>query len=237
MTATDITTKRCTKCGEHKQREAFSKDADKRDGLNTRCKLCRSAGHAIWRAENPLQVKANNDAWYAANIDKARAYSRSYRAANPESVKTSQAAWHVANPEKSKAGMAAWYAVNKDRVIASNAAWRAKNRKKVNGYSAAWKMANPETRRIHSLNRRAKLQDVGGKLSKGLFDKLFKLQRGKCACCKIPLGDKYHRDHNIPLALGGPNEDWNMQLLCKPCNLQKSAKHPVDFMQKRGFLL
>jgi len=28
-----------------------------------------------------------------------------------------------------------------------------------------------------------------------------------------------------------------MQLLNAICNLQKHAKHPVDFMQERGFLL
>jgi len=36
---------------------------------------------------------------------------------------------------------------------------------------------------------------------------------------------------------GGSNTDDNMQLLRKLCNLQKHAKHPVDFMQERGFLL
>lgn len=35
----------------------------------------------------------------------------------------------------------------------------------------------------------------------------------------------------------GTNTDDNIQLLRKLCNLQKSAKHPVDFMQQRGFLL
>lgn len=57
-----------------------------------------------------------------------------------------------------------------------------------------------------------------------------------CYCGK-PLGDAYHLDHVMPLALGGSNTDDNMQLLRDRCNLQKHAKHPVDFMQERGFLL
>lgn len=64
-----------------------------------------------------------------------------------------------------------------------------------------------------------------------------KFTNGKCPCCKQPLGDEFHLDHVIPLALGGPNTDDNMQLLRKTCNLQKSAKHPVQYMQERGFLL
>jgi 5-methylcytosine-specific restriction endonuclease McrA len=44
-------------------------------------------------------------------------------------------------------------------------------------------------------------------------------------------------DHIIPLALGGTNTDDNIQLLRAKCNKQKGAKHPIDFMQQRGFLL
>lgn len=44
-------------------------------------------------------------------------------------------------------------------------------------------------------------------------------------------------DHIMPLALGGTNTDDNIQLLCPTCNRSKHAKHPVDFMQQRGFLL
>lgn len=44
-------------------------------------------------------------------------------------------------------------------------------------------------------------------------------------------------DHVVPLALGGPHHDSNMQLLRKLCNLRKSAKHPVDYMQSKGKLL
>jgi len=44
-------------------------------------------------------------------------------------------------------------------------------------------------------------------------------------------------DHIYPIALGGTNEGSNLQLLCRFCNRSKGAKHPVDYMQKRGFLL
>ena len=78
---------------------------------------------------------------------------------------------------------------------------------------------------------------VGGVLTLGLSLRLFQLQKGKCACCKKPLGSNYHMDHIMPLALGGTNTNDNIQLLRARCNLQKQAKHPVDFMQQRGYLL
>lgn len=134
----------------------------------------------------------------------------------------SRAALYAANPEKAKARCAAWRKANHEKAAAS---------------CAAWAKANPEAIRIIKHNRSARKRENGGVLSKGLAAKLFKLQRGKCPCCKQPLGKNYHLDHIHPVARGGPNIDSNMQLLRKICNLQKHAKHPIDFMQSRGSLL
>lgn len=150
-----------------------------------------------------------------------KANATAWYADNAEKVSAASLAWRSANPERHKANANAWAAANKDRRRAT---------------IAAWAKANPEACRIKNHNRRARVRENGGRLSNGLAAKLLKLQRGKCACCGVKLTAN-HLDHRIPVALGGPNEDWNMQLLCPPCNLQKGAKHPIDFMQQRGFLL
>lgn len=131
-----------------------------------------------------------------------------------------------------------WYADNSHIAKALHAKWVAENPEKRRASANKWAAANPEARRISKHNRRARELAIGGKLSLDLAERLYKLQRGKCACgCGLPLGDDYHRDHIMPLALGGENEDGNIQLLRSTCNHQKSKKHPVDFMQQRGFLL
>lgn len=152
--------------------------------------------------------------------------------------RAANAAWSASNPEKARARSARWYAANHEKAKAYSAKQYADNPDKAKAAAAAWQAANPESVRIKKQNRRAKKRAAGGKLSKGLTERLFVLQRGKCACgCKQPLGNDYHLDHRMPLALGGVNEDWNIQLLRGTCNMQKSAKHPVDFMQQRGFLI
>lgn len=101
-----------------------------------------------------------------------------------------------------------------------------------------YKESHPGYWKIHCQNRRARKLGCGEGLSKGLFEKLIKLQRGKCACCHIDLTKaKPHMDHIYPLAKNGANSDFNIQLLCSSCNHKKSSKHPIDFMQSRGFLL
>lgn len=151
--------------------------------------------------------------------------------------RAASATYHALNKEKVNAKSAAWHAAHTDKAHARNAEWRAANYQQANARTAKWRAENPEKVRIHSHNRRARV-NAAGKLSHGLAARLYELQRGTCACgCGQALGDTYHLDHIIPLALGGTNTDENIQLLRASCNRQKSAKHPVAFMQQRGFLL
>lgn len=152
--------------------------------------------------------------------------------------------------ERKRLASAEWYERNKVAALAYatkkrsenpglNSSYHAANKDKINARKAAYRAENIDKERsrerIKNHNRRAAQK---GKLSADISDRLLILQRGKCACgCQQPLGDDYHLDHIMPLALGGTNTDDNIQLLRQPCNNQKYAKHPVDFMQSRGFLL
>lgn len=162
-------------------------------------------------------------------------YSANYYKANTPDVLARHATYYSENRERATAKNLRWAAANPDKMRAFNAKWRNANPDKVRAAKARWRAQNPDAIRIKNQNRRAR--ESGGSLSKGLSARLFTLQKGKCACCRKPLGDKYHLDHIMPLALGGTNTDNNMQLLRAVCNHQKYTKHPVEFMQQRGFLL
>lgn len=127
--------------------------------------------------------------------------------------------------------------VNREQNRLRKAVYSAANSAKIVAKVAAWRKLNPAAHRISDHNRRATVNKYGGVLTRGLADKLFKLQRGKCVCCGMSLKDGYHMDHIVPLALGGLNVDSNIQLLRPRCNNQKSMKHPIKFMQERGLLL
>ena len=201
--------KQCNKCLRHKSTAEFGKLSRSRDGLNYRCKSCVGIYKSKWVANNPDKVIANKTKWNAANPEKVKAWRTKWKAANPEKVKASKAKY--------------------------NASYRHEHPEKVKASMDKWWSANPEANRIYCQNRRARKS--GEKLSSGLVERLFSLQRGKCACCKKPLGDDYHVDHIMPLSLGGTNEDTNIQLLHSKCNQQKHKKHPIEFMQQKGFLL
>ena len=198
----------------------------KKCGLNfsgPECKQCSLLRAKNSRLRNPENRKKVAAAWYAANKQ---------RAADTGAI------WYAANQEKAKAYCADWYLRNKTQESIKRAARYAKDPSVDKLAMAAWQKLNPEKCRIYSQNNRAMKRKNGGQLSSGLTEKLMKLQRARCACCKADLTKvKYHLDHRIALSNGGLHTDANIELLCEHCNCSKSAKDPIDFMQSRGFLL
>jgi hypothetical protein len=192
-----------------------------------------NASSRKWNSENPGKRRAAFVAHYAINKEKSKATSTAWRKANPEREKASR----LLRREKEDSANKARYAANKERYNSAASAWYFANKDKARELIKAWHKKNPDAHRIHHNNRRARKAANGGNLSNDLAAKLYKLQKGKCACCGRPLGTNYHLDHIMPLALGGRNEDRNIQLLLSECNSKKRAKHPVDFMQSKGFLL
>jgi len=223
--------KPCIKCG---GTERYSS----RGRAIGECKACAKAGTVKWRTANPEKEKSRHIKWAADNPEKRKVIVKKYNENNVEKNKERGAKYRAANKEKLKNKCAKWYSENTEHAKIYAAKWKSENLEKWKIYMARWLKENPEYIVIREQNRRARKIANGGKLSKGIRDKLFNLQRGKCACgCGQDLGDNFHLDHIMPLALGGANEDWNMQLLTAKCNLQKHAKHPIDFMQSRGFLI
>lgn len=145
--------------------------------------------------------------------------------------------WRKENREQFLQNIRDWYERNKEKVQIANRKWAKENKELMKAYNKKWAAKNKEyiTDIVH--RRRARIKGTGGSLSKGFIKSLYKLQRGKCACCGVDLNGKYHMDHIMPLALGGSHIDSNIQLLAPACNLKKNRKHPIDYMQSKGYLL
>lgn len=233
----NILAKSCTKCGVEKPLSEFSRGKKNKDGLNYWCKPCSSDYFRLWRSLNTEKTREANRKWREENPDKVKASSAKWYAANSQKALIYTKLWYESNKEKALATRAAWRAANKDRAMVATKAWQSNNRDKVRAAVKKWQKLNPDAVKSINHNRRAREKQAAGRLSPDLSKKLFALQKGKCACCKKPLGSDYHMDHIMPLALGGTNTDDNIQLLRAKCNNQKYKKHPVDFMQERGYLL
>lgn len=72
---------------------------------------------------------------------------------------------------------------------------------------------------------------------------IFHRDKGECRACKCSLAAMINQleseryDHIVPLAKFGANDVTNLQLLCEPCNLKKSAKcEPVSKLYQRAIV-
>lgn len=66
-------------------------------------------------------------------------------------------------------------------------------------------------------------------MSKGLAALLLHRQEGKCVYCSVGIEAKFNLDHIVAIAVGGKNEDSNIQLLCPTCNRKKHIKSHQEF--------
>lgn len=190
-----------------------------------------------WRATNADKVKSAATAWRKSNPGRYKEVAAAYHAAHKEQIAARHAAWHIANSGMVKERSARYRSMNREKVIARGAKYRAENKDKVRASGKLWRSKNLEYLRLNQHRRRARMRNSIGKISRGLKEKLFKLQKGRCPCCGLALGENYHLDHIMPLARGGSNTDDNIQLLRAICNRRKSAKDPGDFMREKGFLI
>lgn len=160
-----------------------------------------------------------------------------YKAANREKLNAASKEYREADLERAAKRMREYRAANPD-VIAAIEARRVRSdeaRSAFNVYRAQWAKNNPAKLSEYA-HKRSGIRIA--RLPSGTIEKIGSAQRWRCACCAAPLKrTRYHKDHILPLALGGEHIPSNIQLLCPPCNLSKGAKNPIDFMQSKGKLL
>jgi 5-methylcytosine-specific restriction endonuclease McrA len=216
------TVKSCSKCGETKPMSAFNEHKTARYGKHPMCKECR----AISRKQNADSTAVSRKAYRDANKDhvrlQAQAYHREHAKELYNRAKKYKAEYREKNKAKISDGLKAWKAANINRV-------RENQRK--------WRKAHPAEMAARRSSEQGRRRGASGKHTASEVAALLGLQKGRCAVCRDKLNAKFHKDHIIPISAGGPNDIKNIQLLCPPCNLAKHSKHPIDFMQSRGFLL
>lgn len=76
--------KRCSKCGEDKPPSDFFRDARKRDGLQTKCKVCHAAMARDWEKRNPDRLRQRRSEYREANREKLQLQNKTWVAANPD---------------------------------------------------------------------------------------------------------------------------------------------------------
>lgn len=205
----------------------FHRNSSSKDGLRGYCKACISAQQSTKEYKEAKRERRNTPEQKA----KIAAYNAlpkcvAKRAAISEKPETKARKREIARTPEARAKRA-------ERIKTPE--YKARRAAFMERYKSSAKYK--ENARNSSRRRYARAKGAEGSYTKEDIDRLMFAQKGRCACCRSSIKAGYHVDHIKPIALGGSNWPHNIQLLCQPCNQQKSATHPIDFMQKRGFLL
>lgn len=155
--------------------------------------------------------------------DKKREYNRRWRTLHREQRRRALADWRAKNPEKNKAYD------QRQRV-------KRADQRKVD--FQRWQRTNSHKTRSYSANRRAMKARAEGIVTPEDIERIYRMQKGRCAYCRKKLGKIYERDHVIPLSKGGSNRPSNTQLVCRfKCNQRKRNKDPLVFARECGLLI
>ena len=127
MTAPTITVKRCTKCGETKSVDRFSRNRSHRDGLESQCKDC------------------------------CRDYIRAYREAHREEIRAKERAYREAHREEIRARKRAYHEAHREEKRTYNLAYAEAHREEIRAYREAYRDAHLEERRAYDRERHALL--------------------------------------------------------------------------------
>lgn len=201
---------------------------------NCQCVKCQ----ADIRAKNRERQRAYAREHYRANKEIYLKKAKEWGHQNPAQRKKIRDAWVLDNPEWVEKNKGAWARANPARANENARRWQRANPDKVRIICRRWAQSHPETvkaRNLVAMSRATNGPSKDGILTGNDVKTIILRQKGRCASCGEKA--KLEMDHIMPLALGGGPHRHNFQGLCKPCNVRKHAKHPIDFNQSRGLLL
>jgi len=145
--------------------------------------------------------------------------------------------WVLNNQDRHKSNRKKWKEGNKEKEALCVKRWHSQNPGCHRKASTKWQRKNPEKSLASAVNYRARKLGADGQHTAQDIKDLYAAQKGRCAYCKVKVGDKYHIDHIQPLSKGGGNGKDNLQICCPTCNQSKNAKDPIDFAQSLGLLI
>ena len=228
---TDDNTKTCTKCGVTYPAtvEFWHQYKRNKDGLKSRCKVCRCEYNRKRRAANPEKLREQARKRHAANPEKAREQRRNWCADNSDKLRERNRKWNAANPEYARNYHRKYYAADPEK-------FRERRRK--------YRAANPDKVREYNDQRRALENGLPYDFPAWMERRALDYWHGCCAICGRQLKDLFdtHKgalDHWIALTDKRPDNPGtvatNMIPLCHGiagCNNKKFNKDPYEWINQ-----
>lgn len=191
--------KTCSGCGEPKPLTDYGRDAQKRDGLTSRCLPCRRADCARYAATDAGRAsqRKRGRRFAQANPEKVKAWTRAWRESHPDYSAEANRKWREANP----GATAAYHRANRDKTM----------------------------ERVQRRRKRIKDAAAGPVDLDALWNGacgICHLTIDRDLLHPDPMSASV--DHIFPLSKGGSHTQDNLQWTHLTCNLRKGNKEPAQ---------
>ena len=228
------------------QRNEFSKNAAKSDGLQVRCKKCQSAYHSRnrqrlreqgirYRAANKERIAAHRRDYYEQTREEQIERARKWHQENRDVVIARRKAAYDANPDFYRKQKRDWYQANLEKMKLINRRAYERKRDKPT-YKAALRRQGKIYYQRHPNKVKAKAHRR--RAAKGVFTSTQWASKceywgWRCYLCTAPLTLKTATvDHRKPLIRGGSNWIANIAPACRYCNAVKRDLSEADYRKK-----
>jgi len=207
-------TKKCSKCGEIKETNCFSKRKTSKDGFRGTCRTCEKENFYKYREENKEKELKRVKKWKDENIEHVKKYVEENKARrklyfvqyNIEHRKQ-LAEYRIKNIEIKTEYLLKYYVDNKESILKSVNNYRIKNKGKCN---------------ILHQRYEARKRKLPCTLTFVQWESIKTHFNNRCAYCgeKLPLA----QEHFMPVVKGGEYTHNNIIPSCQSCNSSKGTK-------------
>ena len=226
-------TKICTKCKLELDVNLFGKRTKSKDGLQFRCKKCKSESNKIyseknpsyfneWYKKNPSKNTERYKRHYAKNKDIILKRGKIYRDENKEKRSDTCKKYVEENKEKVKKQTGKWYQNNKVRVAKQGKQYRIDNKEKVKELNKLYSKNNKDKCNINTQNRRARKLLLPSTFTLEEWESCKAYFKNSCAYCGKEL--LLEQEHFIPITKGGSYSKQNIVCACRGCNASKGNR-------------
>jgi hypothetical protein len=218
----EIVRKHCSKCGDIKKLEDFSKHKSGLGGRNSECKECNSKRLKKWYKENPDYLSN----YYKDNRESQLEKNREWREANKEYRTEYRRNWYEENTEYVRE----YCEQNRDKRNEYGREWYERNRETKAEYRRKWQCENPEKLKIYSNRRRARKAALANDLTPEQYAITLDYFGNACALtgCNINI----EMEHALPLVIGhGGTTFGNCYPMANGLNQSKGNKNIFEWFE------